>query len=82
MNALLAKKLVVAFLVAFGGVFIPAVLNILDDIHNGVSNNWGAAFWLALAAGAVGAGVRAVLALAPLNLVPSDAEHTIGKPSA
>lgn len=78
MNNLLLRKMVVAFLVAFGGVFIPAVLNVLDDIHNGISANWGTAFWLSLVAGAVSAGLRAVLAFSPLNLVPSDAQHTLG----
>lgn len=78
MNALLLRKLVVAFLVAFGGVFIPAVLKILDDVHSGVPTAWGASFWIALVAGAFAAGVRAVLALSPINLVPSDAEHTLG----
>jgi hypothetical protein len=79
MNSLLFKKLVVAFLVGFGGVFIPGVLNVLDDIHNGINNGWGTSFWLALVSGAVAAAVRAVLALSPINLVPSDAEHSLVK---
>lgn len=78
MNTLLLKKLVVAFLVAFGGVFLPGVLKVLDDIHNGVGTSWGTAFWLSLVAGGVAAGLRAILALSPINLVPSDAEHTLG----
>jgi hypothetical protein len=82
MNALLVKKMLIAFLVAFGGVFIPAVLNILDDLHNGVGSSWGTAFWLSLVSGAVAAGVRAVLALSPINLVPSDSGHSLtGKPN-
>ena len=77
MNALLLRKMLVAFAVAFGGVFIPAVLNILDDVHNGINNNWDTAFWISLVAGAVAAGLRALLALSPVNVIPSDAQHSL-----
>ena len=77
MNTFLLRKMLVAFVVSFAAVFIPAVLNVLDQIHAGTAPNWSSSFWLSLAAGAVGAGVRAILALSPINLVPSDAQHTI-----
>lgn len=77
LNALLGKKLLVAFLMAFGGVLVPAVLKILDDVHNGVPTSFSGAFWIALVAGAFGAGLRALLAISPINLVPSDAQHTV-----
>ncbi len=77
MNSLLVKKMLVAFIVAFGGVFIPAVLKVLDDINSGVGSSWERSFWLSLVAGGVAAGVRAVLAISPLNLVPSDSQHTL-----
>lgn len=77
MNKLLLQKMLMAFLVTFGGVIIPAMLNVLDDIHNGVPHHFDSAFWIAMAAGAFGAAVRAVLALSPINIVPSDAQHTL-----
>ncbi len=77
MNKLLLQKMVVAFLAAFGGVMVPAVLKILDDVSNGTPSSWGKAFWISLVAGAFAAGVRALLALSPLNLVPSDKQHSL-----
>lgn len=82
MNALFLKKLFVAFIVGFGGVFIPAVLNILDDIHRGAAPNTTTSFYLALVAGGVAAGVRALLALGPINLVPSDKQHSLVGPKS
>jgi Fe2+ transport system protein B len=79
MNSLFARKLLVAFLVAFGAVFIPAVLDILDKLHQGVDANFSTELVWSVIAGGVGAGIRAILALLPgLNLVPSDAQHSIG----
>jgi hypothetical protein len=76
-NSLLAKKMLVAFVVAFAGVLVPAVLKILDSVASGAPSSWGKAFWISLVAGAFAAGVRALLALSPINLVPSDAQHTL-----
>lgn len=68
-----------AFLITFGGVMIPAMLNVLDDIHNGVPHHFDSSWWIAVACGAFGAALRAVLALSPINIVPSDAQHTLFK---
>jgi hypothetical protein len=77
LNNLLFRKMGVAFLIAFGGVLVPAVLKILDDVHNGVPTSFSGAFWISIVAGAFGAGLRALLAISPINLVPSDAQHTL-----
>lgn len=69
---LLIRKMLVAFAVTFGGALIPAVLDWLNH-PQATSRN----FWFALLAGALAAGLRAVLALSPINLVPSDAQHTL-----
>lgn len=80
MNSLLVKKLLVAFIVGFGGVIVPGVLKVLDDVQNGVATDFTHAFWLSMVAGAFAAGIRALLAISPINLVPSDKEHSlIGK---
>lgn len=71
---LLARKMLVAFAVTFGAAVIPALLNWLQH-PQATSRD----FWFALLAGALAAGLRAALALSPINLVPSDGEHTLGK---
>ncbi len=75
-NRLFFQKLIVAFVVAFFSAFIPLITGIgqSPDYH------FDKALWLATLFAAVGAGVRAVLALGPINLVPSDAAHTIVGP--
>lgn len=76
---LLTRKLLVAFTVGFGGVFVPAILNVLDRVATGAPSGVTRAFVYSLIAGACAAGLRATLALSPLNLVPSDAEHTASR---
>lgn len=78
-NKLLIQKLFIAFLVGFGGVMIPAVLNLLDDIHKGVPASFDGAWWLSVACGGFAAGLRALLAWSPINLTPSDAQHSVVK---
>jgi hypothetical protein len=72
-NRLFWQKLVVAFLVAFFGALVPLLTGL------GQSPDWkfDKAVWMAALVGAVGAGARAVLALGPVNLVPSDGQHTV-----
>lgn len=79
MNSLLARKLLVAFLVGFGGVFIPAALTLLDKVASGTPSGVGKDLVISLVSGAFAAGVRALLAFSPVNLVPSDAEHSLTK---
>lgn len=73
MNRLFWKKLLVAFVVAFFGSFIPFV----SGVFQSPNYQFDKALWVAALFGAVGAGVRAVLALGPVSLVPSDAQDTI-----
>lgn len=75
---LLARKMVVAFGLGFSGVFLPAALNTLDRVASGAPTSWSTSAVLALVAGAVATGLRAALALSPINLFPSDRLHTIG----
>lgn len=65
---LLLEKVLEYFALGFAAVFIPGVLNLLDDVHNGVGNSWHTSFWLALLAGGVAAGIRAVLNVLPFSL--------------
>jgi hypothetical protein len=74
---LLARKLAIAFIVGFGGIFLPAVLDVLDAVAKGDPANFSTTLIWSTVAGAFAAGIRAVLALSPLNLTPSDALHTI-----
>lgn len=74
-NKLLAKKLLIAFIVGFGGSFLPFITGWAQAPNYDFSKS----IWVAALTGAVGAGVRALLALGPLNLVPSDKEHDLTK---
>ena len=75
-NRLFFQKLIVAFAVAFAGSFIP----FLTGWFQSPNYQFDKAIWVAALFGAVGAGFRAILALGPVNLVPSDATHTIVGP--
>jgi hypothetical protein len=70
---LLIQKLVVAFLVAFFGALLPALTGLGDSPNY----HFDRAALIALVVGAFGAGIRAVLALGPLNIVPSDKRHSL-----
>jgi heme A synthase len=72
-NQLLIRKMLVAFLVAFVSVFITA----LEGLSKEPNYHWSRSFVIGLVVGAIAAGLRAVLALAPINLVPSDSQHSI-----
>ncbi len=76
LNRLFFQKLVVAFVVAFFAAFIPLITGIgqSPDYH------FDKALWVSTLFAAIGAGVRAVLALGPVNLVPSDNQHSIVGP--
>jgi len=77
---LFLKKLLVAFVIGFGGVFIPAILTLLDKVSNGTPTSFDKSLWISLVSGAVAAGLRALLVLIPgLNLVPSDAQPVLVK---
>lgn len=79
-NTLFLRKLLVAFLVGFGGVLIPSLLSILDKIASGAPASFGLSLLIALVAGAFAAGLRAVLVLLPgVNLVPSDSQPVVEK---
>lgn len=72
-NKLLAQKLVVAFIVSFVG----ALLTSLEGLSKQPDFGWNRSIVISLIVGALGAGVRAVLALGPVNLIPSDAKHSL-----
>jgi hypothetical protein len=73
-NKLLGQKMLIAFIVAFLGAFITALAGISKEPNY----HWSSAVIIGLIVGALGAGLRAVLALSPVNLTPSDRQHTIG----
>ena len=77
-NKLLLKKAAITGVIAFLAVFIPAVLTVLDEIEGGAAHDFSTGFWFSLLAGAIAAALRAILALSPLNLVPTDALNSIG----
>jgi hypothetical protein len=77
-QGLIARKAFIAFLVGFLGVLIPALLNILDSVANGAPFDWGTSLLASLIAGAFAAGIRAVLAISPLNLSSTDQLTSIG----
>ena len=77
-TGLLVRKAVVAFIVTFLAVLIPAGLQILDQIQKGGEPTLTSAPLVALVAGAFGAAVRAVLAILPINLGATDQINTIG----
>jgi hypothetical protein len=77
-QGLVVRKSVIAFVTAFLGVLIPAILQILDAIQKGGEPTWSSAIWISLIAGAFAAGVRAVLALSPLNLSATDKLTSLG----
>lgn len=74
MNKLFLKKIFVAFLVGFGGYLLPIIANLGPAANAGAMK----AVWASALSGAVMAGLRALLAFSPINLVPSDAEQTLG----
>ena len=78
-NWLLAKKTAVAGAIAFLAVFIPGVLSVLDEIEGGSGHPFETTFWFSLLAGAIGAALRAIVAVLPWNLLPTDAFHGFGK---
>ena len=71
---LLIEKLVMAFLVAFFG----ALLTSLEGLSKQPDFGWNKSLIIAVIVGALGAGIRAVLALSPINIVSSDSLHTLG----
>jgi hypothetical protein len=80
-TGLVARKALIAFITGFLGVLIPAALQILDAIQAGEEPTWTSAFLISLVAGAFAAGVRAVLALSPLNLSATDKLTSLGSHS-
>jgi hypothetical protein len=74
LNKLLIQKLAVAFVVSFAGALVASLTGLASQPNFG----WDKATVIAVVVGALGVAMRAVLAYGPLNLVPSDAQHTIG----
>jgi hypothetical protein len=77
-QGLLARKAFVAFITAFLGVLLPATLQILDAIQSGGEPKVASALLISLVAGAFAAGIRALLALSPINLTATDSLTTLG----
>jgi hypothetical protein len=77
-QGLLFRKALVAFIVAFLGVLIPALLQIFDAIQDGHDPSAWKAILLSTICGAFAAGIRAALALSPINLGSTDSLTSIG----
>jgi hypothetical protein len=78
-NKLLAQKLLIAFIVSFVGALLTSLEGLGKQPHFGLDRS----LIISLIVGALGAGMRAVLALGPVNLVASDAKHSlVGKKTA
>jgi hypothetical protein len=77
-NRLFWLKLFMAFLVGFLG----SLVTFLTGLSEAPNFSFDRAAVISLIAGALAAGIRAVLALGPVNLVPSDNQHTIIGPRA
>lgn len=77
LKSLFARKLVIAFIVGFVGAFLDAII--------GITQSQQPLTWSLVDGALVGALAttgRALLALSPVNIVPSDATHTITRPAA
>lgn len=72
-NKLFWQKLFIAFLVGFMGSFVTAVAGLADEPNF----KWTSSVIISLVVGALTAGFRAVLAMSPVNLTPTDAQHSI-----
>lgn len=70
---LLIRKLAIAFISGFFGALITS----LEGISHQATYSWSKAAVISLIVGALTAGIRAVLALGPINLVPSDKQHSL-----
>ena len=78
-KGLIFRKSLVAFIVGFFGVLIPAGLQILDEIQKGGEPTGTSALLVSLVVGAFAAGIRAALAVIPgLNLSSTDSLTSIG----
>jgi hypothetical protein len=77
-QGLLFRKAMIAFIVAFLGVLIPALLQVFDAIQDGDEPSAWKAVLMSAIAGAFAAGIRAVLALSPLNLSSTDSLTSLG----
>lgn len=75
-NKLFWQKLVIAFIVGFASAFITAVSGLGDEPNF----QWTTSVLISLVVGGLAAGARAVLALGPVNLVPSDGQHSVVQP--
>jgi len=73
-DRLLIRKMIIAFLVAFFG----ALITTLTGLSSEPEFNFTTSIIISAIVGALSAGVRAVLALSPINITPSDAQHSLG----
>ena len=74
-NTLFLKKLLIAFIVGA----LPTLIAFLSSVEVRGGAGFTRAALVTLASGAIAAGIRAVLVLLPVNLVPSDAEPILTK---
>lgn len=72
-NKLFVQKLAIAFVVGFVGGLIP----LLQGWSEAPNFNFDRSAVIAVIIGLVSAGMRAVLALGPINLVASDRQHSL-----
>lgn len=72
-SSLLIRKLFVAFVVGFAG----PLLTFLTGLSASPEWHFDKAAIVSLITGCIAAGIRALLALGPINLVPSDSQHSI-----
>jgi hypothetical protein len=71
----------IAFGAGFVGVFVPALLQILDSLTAGDEVGWSRTLLISLIAGAFAAGIRGALAVSPINLSPTDKLTTLKDPA-
>jgi hypothetical protein len=73
LTSLFFKKMLVAFVVGFASTFGQFLVSLGPADYSHFSKS----LWVSALVGAATAGLRALLALSPLNIVPSDAENSV-----
>lgn len=73
LNKLFFQKLAMAFIAAA----VAATITAWQGLSQQPDFHFTRAVVIGLVTGAVTAGVRAVIAISPLNIVPSDAQHSV-----
>lgn len=73
MNKLLAEKIFTAFLGGFFGALVVSLQGLVAQPGFG----WSKSLLISAVVGAIAAGIRATLALSPVNVESTDTQHTV-----